>query len=51
MVTVESGGRVNAVSGKGAVGLMQLMPGTAREMGVKDSHDAWDRGGGMLLWR
>ena len=53
MVTVESGGRVNAVSGKGAVGLMQLMPGTAREMGVKDSRDAWDNlvGGAKYLAR
>jgi soluble lytic murein transglycosylase-like protein len=42
IVTVESGGRANAVSNQGAIGLMQLMPGTAREMGVKDPRDAWD---------
>ena len=31
----ESGGRVDAVSGKGALGLMQLMPSTAREVAGK----------------
>jgi soluble lytic murein transglycosylase-like protein len=53
VVAVESGGRTNAVSGKGAVGLMQLMPDTAREMGVKDSRDAWDNlvGGAKYLAR
>ncbi len=34
----ESGLRRNAVSHKGAIGVMQLMPGTARELGV-DPHD------------
>lgn len=37
VVKAESGGRSHAVSPVGAQGLMQLMPGTAREMGVKDS--------------
>ena len=33
---VESGLRSDAVSPKGAVGVMQLMPATARELGVVD---------------
>ena len=39
VVSVESGFRPDAVSRKGAQGLMQLMPGTARELGVKDAFD------------
>ena len=34
VVAVESANRPDAVSGKGAVGLMQLMPATARELGA-----------------
>nr|WP_273247998.1 lytic transglycosylase domain-containing protein [Sediminimonas qiaohouensis] len=47
VVAVESGGRVDAVSSKGARGLMQLMPDTARRFGVEDVTDAADnlRGG------
>lgn len=37
IVHAESDGRVKAVSRTGAQGLMQLMPGTAQQMGVKDS--------------
>jgi soluble lytic murein transglycosylase-like protein len=37
LVRAESGGHVRAVSRTGARGLMQLMPKTADELGVKDS--------------
>lgn len=37
IVHAESDGRTKAVSRTGARGLMQLMPGTARNLGVKDS--------------
>ena len=39
VVGVESGFQAQAVSSKGAQGLMQLMPRTAREMGVADAFD------------
>lgn len=39
VVGVESGFRAEAVSAKGAQGLMQLMPGTSRELGVADPFD------------
>ncbi len=39
VVQVESGFRPDAVSPKGARGLMQLMPGTATRLGVEDSFD------------
>jgi soluble lytic murein transglycosylase-like protein len=42
VVAVESGFRPDAVSPKGAQGLMQLMPATARYLGVKDSLDPAD---------
>ncbi|KAA9010307.1 lytic transglycosylase domain-containing protein [Histidinibacterium aquaticum] len=37
VIAVESGGRIEAVSGAGAQGLMQLMPDTASRFGVTDS--------------
>ncbi len=39
VVQVESGYNADAVSSKGAAGLMQLMPGTAHALGVSDPFD------------
>jgi soluble lytic murein transglycosylase-like protein len=39
VIVIESEGRTEATSHKGAQGLMQLMPETAKSMGVKDSKD------------
>ena len=39
MVEVESGFAVRAVSPKGAAGLMQIMPGTGRDLGLVDAFD------------
>ena len=36
MIDTESAGRAGAVSNKGALGLMQVMPATARSMGIAD---------------
>ncbi len=40
MITVESNGEPRARSPKGAMGLMQLIPATARRFGVSDAYDA-----------
>jgi hypothetical protein len=51
VILVESNFNPRAVSRKGARGLMQLMPQTARRYGVKDVHDASEniRGGVAYL--
>ncbi len=41
VIQVESSFRTSVVSRAGAQGLMQLMPGTAKEMGVKDPFNAY----------
>jgi soluble lytic murein transglycosylase-like protein len=51
VIAVESSGNARAVSAAGARGLMQLMPGTAAKLGVKDSFAAAQnvRGGTKYL--
>jgi len=39
VIQVESAGKPEAVSSKGAAGLMQLMPATAKQLGVEDRFD------------
>lgn len=53
LIKAESGYNPKARSAAGAVGLMQLMPDTAREMGVQDALDPEDnvQGGARYLKR
>ena len=52
IISQESGGDPNVVSSKGAKGLMQLMDGTAAEVGVRNSFDPADNiSGGAHYFR
>jgi hypothetical protein len=52
MIGVESSGNKNATSKKGAGGLMQLMPDTAKGLGVKDVYDEYQNvDGGVRYYK
>jgi hypothetical protein len=51
MVDVESGGRPDAVSPKGARGFFQLMPETAKELGVDPNDPIQNIRGGLTYFR
>ncbi len=49
VITVESNGNHNAVSSKGAKGLMQIMPETARTLGATPDADLFDPATNIFL--
>lgn len=51
IAAVESGMKTNAVSHKGAIGVMQLMPGTAKQLGVNPHDVEQNIEGGARLMR
>jgi soluble lytic murein transglycosylase-like protein len=50
IITQESGWNPQAISNKGALGLMQLMPGTAADFGVMDPFSIPDNIGGGVRY-
>jgi len=51
IIDVESAGNPGAVSKKGAIGLMQLMPGTAKDLGVDPFDPEQNIHGGVKYFR